>query len=483
MKKRHPLAQLLLTTPNFMIEIARERLLKEKNDMKKDNSSDVDDIVSDKSTVCERKSKKSRSIFEFDVDYACIQNKHKQAINDWNNLESDEMAKFNNKLSDFLIDRGIGDPRNEKYSRARNSYLIRNEIEARKAGSSRLKSVPLNAINYQTSAIELAESIESIKQIKSIYKLRKYTTGDTKNAGVNEIEARNLRNCFIQGRELYFAGCGSSLMVKPLNHFYSMTAYSYGMIVLNSPIRFSKDTLPGSHGMTYLQDSMQAGFGADNPTGTFSELFCSFPTELIKCNAIEFQQDHTDSIIAFFENTINTSIGTLFSMLPEMADYYSLMTNRKSRVFCLDIVSADDPKTLIWKFIIGDGNTRPAREVVNKSFPKFDISENGGKYEILVPANKSSEIKSLIYSDIHGNLFFIENPFFPILLPEICLHFLINHVYSCIMRYRPDDWGNVILKEVSADTSLLTRHYFSNYERKIVILLLRCVSQYFPTVI
>lgn len=271
-------------------------------------------------------------------------------------------------------------------------------------------------------------------------------------------------------------------MVKPLNHFYSVTAYSYGMIVLNNPIRYSKDNLPSSHGMVYLPDVVQAQFGGDSPTGTFSELFSSFPTELIKYKNIEFQQDLTDSITAFYENRVNASIGTLLSMLPEMADYYSLMTGRRSRAFPLEIVNANNPRMLIWEFQVGDGTTLPTREIVEKSFPTFEVSERFGKYVISVPASRVSEIKALIYSDVRGRLSFIENPFFPILLPEICLHFLLNHVYSCIMRYRPDDWGNVILNEVSTDTSLLTRHYFSNYERKILLLILKCISRYTPTV-
>ncbi|MFY2823953.1 YaaC family protein [Ruegeria sp. MALMAid1280] len=443
--------------------------------------SDIENILSDNYQINEGKMQ-NQLIYDFDFDYGTILEKYEQSIEDWKLLEEVEKKKYKKGLPGFLSEKGVENPKDKKFNIAKNAHLVKKEVRARKEYASPLKSLPLDAINYQSSVTELVESIENVEQIKSIYKLRKYTTGGTKNAGINDTEAVKLKNCFSQGRELYFAGCGGSLMVKPLNHFYSVTAYSYGMIVLNNPIRYSKDNLPSSHGMVYLPDVVQAQFGGDSPTGTFSELFSSFPTELIKYNNIEFQQDLTDSISAFYENRINASIGTLLSMLPEMADYYSLMTGKRSRAFPLEIVNANNPRMLIWEFQIGDGTTLPTREIVEKSFPNFEVSERFGKYVISVPANRASEIKALIYTDVRGRLSFIENPFFPILLPEICLHFLLNHVYSCIMRYRPDDWGNVILNEVSTDTSLLTRHYFSNYERKIILLILKCISRYTPTV-
>lgn len=342
--------------------------------------------------------------------------------------------------------------------------------------------MPLSSIDYQSSLAELAESVENVDQIRSLYRLRKVTTGDKKNSGINADEAVKLKNCFSQGRELYLAGKRGSLMVKPLNHFYSVTAYSYGMIVLNNPVRYSKDNLPSSHGMVYLPANVQCQFGGDSPTGTFSELFTSFPTNLIKTQNIEFSQDYTHSIEAFYNTRINASIGTLLSMLPEMAEYFSLMTGRRSRAYPLEIVNANNPRALTWEFQIGDGTQLPSRENVEKSFEGFDLAERFGKYIVSVPANRAPEVKALIYADISGRLSFIENPFFPVLLPEICIHFLLNHIYSCIMRYRPDEWGNVILNEVSTDTSLLTRHYFSNFERKFLMLVLRCISRYMPSV-
>lgn len=440
----------------------------------------IERILSDEYEVLPNKLQ-NQPLFDFSVDYADILKKLNDATEKWKALKKEEQSKFGN-IQTFLESMEIENPKDSKYSRAKNAYLLRNEVNARIAETTPLKALPLDGIDYKSSLAELVESIENVEQIRSLYRLRKITSGSSKNAGIGNDEALKLKNCFSQGRELYFAGCGGSLMVKPLNHFYSVTAYSYGMIVLNSPVRYSKDSLPSSHGMVYLPDVVQCQFGGDSPTGTFSELFSSFPTQLIRNHSIEFTQDCIHSIDAFYRTRINASIGTLLSMLPEMSNYYSLMTGRRSRAFPMEIVNANNPRALTWEFQIGDGTSLPTREIVEKSFEGFDITERFGKYVIPVPATKAAGVKALIYSDISGRLSFIDNPFFPILLPEICIHFLLNHVYSCIMRYRPDEWGNVILNEVSTDTSLLTRHYFSNFERKFLLLILRCLSRYNPTV-
>lgn len=441
----------------------------------------IEKILSDDFELLPNK-QQSQPIFDFEFDYDVLLKELDVATKAWRDLSPEVQKSHKKGLPDYLSTLNVENPKDAKYSRSKNAYLLKKEVAARVAEPSFLKSLPLDSIDYKSSLAELVESIENVEQIRSLYRLRKLTTGTTKNAGIADDEAIKLKNCFSQGRELYFAGCGGSLMVKPLNHFYSVTAYSYGIIILNNPVRFSKGSLPSSHGMVFLPDVVQCQFGGDSPTGTFSELFSSFPTQLIKDRTIEFTQDCTESIKNFYNYRINASIGTLLSMLPEMSNYYSLMTGRRSRAFPMEIVNANNPRTLTWEFQIGDGTALPTREIIERSFPGLDISERFGKYVIPVPASRSSEIKALIYSDISGRLSFIENPFFPVLVPEMCLHFLLNHVYSCIMRYRPDEWGNVILNEVSTDTSLLTRHYFSNFERKFLVLLLRSLSRYNPSV-
>ena len=449
--------------------------------MNEKTSSAIERILSDDFEVQSDKLQQ-QPLFDPATDYDKIVLRHREKVDEWRALADEKKREYGGNINRYLEDNSVMNPKDKSLTQAKNYSLMKNEVEKRRAEEINIKSIPLRAVDYKSSLAELVESLENVDQLKAIYKARKLTTGTSKNAGISSEEALKIKNCLIQGRELYFAGSIGSLMVKPLNYFYSVTAYSYGAIILNSPIRYSKDSLPSSHGMTYLPDVVQCQFGGDSPIGTFSELFSAYPTQIIRSNGIEFVQDCSDSIVSFYSHRINASIGTLLSMLPEMSNYYSLMTSRRSRAFPLDIVNANDPRTLVWEFQIGDGTSLPPREVVEKSFPNLEVNERFGKYVVRVPASQASRVKALIYSDIEGQLSFIDNPFFPVLLPEICVHFLLNHVYSCIMRYRPEEWGSVILNEVSSDTSLLTRHYFSNFERKFLLIVLRSLSGYYPNV-
>lgn len=350
------------------------------------------------------------------------------------------------------------------------------------ATSNDLQLLPIDGLDFDNSVVELAESIENVEDIRDLYRLRKKTTGSTKNAGINKDEASRLKNCFTQGRELYIAGRNGSLMVKPLNFFYSLTAYSYGVIVLNNPLRFNKKNLPGSHGMAYLPDTIQAQFGGDSARGTFSDLVTSFPTHLLKTSTLEFQINCIELVLEFYNIKYSVSLGTLLSMIPEMGEYYKLTTGNASRCHPLSIVNENDPRTLRWEFQIGNGEHRPNRNIIESSFAGFTLGERHGKTTVSVPAIDAHKLKACIYTDIRGELWFIENPFFPVILPEIAVHFLINSIFSSVMRYRPDEWGNVLVNEVPSNVSLLTRHYFSSFHRKFFIVVLRSISRYTPYV-
>jgi hypothetical protein len=234
--------------------------------------------------------------------------------------------------------------------------------------------------------------------------------------------------------------------------------------------------------MSYLPDTIQAQFGGDSARGTFSDLVTSFPTHLVKTPSLELQIDCLESLIEFYNRKFNVSLGTMISMVPEMAEYYKLTTTKNSRCYPLTITSTSDPRSLRWEFQIGNGESRPSGTEIENAFSGFTKSERHGKIIVSMPAAEAHKIKACIYTDIRGQLWFVENPFFPIILPEICLHFLINHVFSSVMRYRPDEWGNVLLNEVSSNISLLTRHYFSSFQRKFFIVVLRSVSRYTPYV-
>ena len=423
----------------------------------------------------------NQPMFRTDIDYEAEEKKRHEVVREWASLENGVRAEFRNQAA-FELSRGVVDLSNEAMLPARNYNLLKKEASERIISANDLQLLPIDGLDFDESVLEMAESIENVEDIRDLYRLRKKTTGRSRNSGINREEAVRLKNCFTQGRELYLAGKNGSLMVKPLNFFYALTAYSYGIIVLNNPMRFNKKNLPGSHGMSYLPETLQAQFGGDSARGTFSDLVTSFPTHLLKNSSLEFQIDCLESVLKFYETKFSVSLGTLLSMIPEMGDYYKLTTKRPSRCHPLAIVRENDPRNLRWEFQIGNGEYRPDRELVQSSFPDFHCNERYGKIVVSVPAIDAHKIKACIYTDIRGGLWYIENPFFPIILPEIAIHFLINSIYSSVMRYRPDEWGNVLLNEVSSNISLLTRHYFSSFQRKFFIVVLRSISRYTPYV-
>ena len=438
----------------------------------------LEELISDEY----RQTKASNQLmFRTDIDFAAEDQKRRAIIAEWAKLGSVQQSQFKNQAA-FEASKGAIDLKDPEMLPARHYSLLSREATARIASSNDLQLLPIDGLDFDDSVMELAESVENVEDIRSLYRLRKKTTGQSQNAGINRDEALRLKNCFTQGRELYLAGKNGSLMVKPLNFFYALTAYAYGIIVLNNPMRFNKKNLPGSHGMSYLPDSVQAQFGGDSARGTFSDLVTSFPTHLLKTPNLEFQVDCLQSVLDFYNTKFDVSLGTLLSMIPEMSDYYKLTTGKESRCYSLTIVPESDPRTLRWEFQIGNGETRPSRKEVEGSFQSFQIGERHGKVIVSVPAVDAHKIRACIYTDIRGGLWFIENPFYPVILPEISVHFLINSIFSSVMRYRPDEWGSVLLNEVSSNVSLITRHYFSSFQRKFFIVVLRALSRYTPYV-
>ncbi|MGA6115487.1 YaaC family protein [Agrobacterium radiobacter] len=434
------------------------------------------EIAEDRLTIVEAE---NQPIFRTDVDYDLLAEQRVEAVQKWQKMPADDKKKFCDQR-DFEKQEGVVDLKSPELIPAKNLSLIRKEVKSRVESSNVLQLLPVDSLDFDDSLLELAESIENVADIRSIYKLRKLTTGKNENAGINTEEAARLKNCFSQGRELFLAGKQGSLMVKPLNFFYAVTAYTYGAIVLNNPLRYRKDMLPGSHGMSYLPDVVQAQFGGDSPRGTFSDLVTAFPTHLVKSQGFELNIDCTSSLLEFYKRRCNVSLGTLLSLVPEMTDYYKLTTGRDSRCHPLEIVNSNDLRSVTWEFHIGDGERRPTLDGIENCFSGFPRSERHGKIVITVPASQAHAIRACIYTDIRGKHWYVDNPFYPIILPEIAVHFLITSTYSNIMRYRPDEWGSVLLNEVSSDISLLTRHYFSSFQRKFFIVILRSISKYLP---
>ncbi len=418
-------------------------------------------------------------MFRLDIDYDTLLRTRDEALSRWRNLTPVERASFSGE-SDYLQHQGVRDLKSPELVPAKNMALLLNEIKERGVSFDVLKLLALDILDVDSSLLELAESLENVSEIRALYRLRKITTGRAKNSGINVEEAARVKNCYTQGRELYLAGQQGSLMVKPLNFFYALTAYSYGIIILNNPLRYRKGGIPGSHGMSYQPETIQAQFGGDSAKGTFSDLVTAFPTHLVKTPTLEINIDCSASIIRFYEMKFTVSLGTLLSMVPEMAEYYKLTTGRNSRCHPLEVRPVTGSHSLTWEFRIGDGEVRPSNDSLDQSFGSSDRAERLGQAVVTIPAGEASSIKACIYTDIRGKLWFVENPFFPIMLPEVALHFLITSMFSNIMRYRPDEWGSVLMNDVPSQISLLTRHYFSSFQRKFFLVVLRALSRYLP---
>ena len=439
----------------------------------------INEILNDKVTITPGE---NQPIFDMEFDYENEQLKHKTALEQWKSLDLTEKTKYNNSLDIFINQQGIRDLKDPLLIPSKNWSILRREIEARVKGQNILEILPVSELHFEQALIEIVENIENVEHVKALYKLRKLTTGSSKNAGIKTEEAVRIKNCLRQGRELYLSGKNGSLMVKPLNFFYSLTAYAYGIIILNNPIRYSLDNLPGSHGLNYLPLGVRAQFGGDMPRGTFTDLFTSFPTFTIKSKNQEIVQDNSESVFAFYKNRFTTCTGTLLSMVPEIREYYKLVTGENSRTHPLEISLGRAQRSVVWEFQIGDGETRPATVEIEKSFKGFNIIERFGKVIVEVPSSAAHNIKATIYTDTKGAFWYIENPFYPVILPEECLHFIMTNALSNNMRYLPDNWGSILFNEGNSDVSLIVRKYLSAFENKFPILALRSISRFFPYV-
>ncbi|HSX59966.1 MAG TPA: YaaC family protein [Tahibacter sp.] len=420
--------------------------------------------------------------FATTIDYEAESRKRDEATKRWAELTAADRGKFNNRLEKYHSDEGVIDLKAPSVSSSKNYYLLQREIAARISAESLFEPLPIDELHFESALMELIENIENVAHIKELYKLRKRTVGNSKNAGISSEDAGRLKNCMRQGRELYLSGKLGSLMVKPLNFFYSLTAYAYAIVILNNPIRYSLDGLPGSHGINYLPDGAKTQFGGDMPHGTFSDLFAAFPTVLLRNHQFEITQDCKESLIEFYRTRTTVSPGTLLSMIPELREYYKLITGRNSRAHPLELSITNDTRTVKWEFQIGDGELRPPVDGVEKEFEGFNVYERHGKIIVAVPGSDAHRIRACIYSDARGRFWYIENPFFPIVLPEVCVHFLLSNSFSNIMRYSPDRWGNILLNEADSNVSLIARKYLSAFENKFPFLVLRSISRFQPYV-
>jgi hypothetical protein len=440
----------------------------------------LDNILLD---VADRIDSENHPIFKCNEQYEEQVEKKNLLEQEWKAFEPSERGKYDNNIKKFMKQKGQLSLSDSVLIPSKNYYLLKNEIKAQISSNEIIKLLPINDLNFEQSVLELLENIENVSLIKELYLTRKRTSGRTRNAGIKSDEASRVKNCMRQGRELYLAGKTGSLMVKPLNYFYSLTAYAYAVILLNNPIRYSLDALPGSHGVNYIPDELKIQIGGDIPHGTFSELFGSFPTLLYRNSDGVVRQDNSTSIVEFYKNKFTIGAGTLLSMIPEIREYYRIVSGKKGRTHPLTFGIAKNDRNIVWEFQIGDGETRPGQTDIENAFKGFEITEKFGKYVIEVPASDSSKLRATVYCDSKGYLWYIENPFFPVIMPEICVNFMLTLMLSNLMRYSPDKWGSILLNEINSDQSLIIRKFLSAFESKFPMMLLRNLSGYFPYII
>ena len=439
----------------------------------------IESILSDKVSRVEAE---NRPPFESTFDYSNFVQRQEEALAEWKAIGKTGQATYRNNLKKFYDEKSLLPAEDQAFTNGKNLYLLNNEIAARVGSKSNLDLISLDELSYPTPAIELLENAENIDHIRDLYRLRKRTTGSEKNSGITSDEARRLKNCLRQGRELYLSSRGGSLMVKPLTLFYSLTAYAYAVVILNNPIRFKLENLPGSHGMNYLPDSIEAQFGGDMPHGTFSDLLTSFPTNTVRARDVDYSQSSLNSIRAFYKNRFTVATGTFLSMIPEIRDYYKITTGRESRTHPLEINVITERRSTFWELQIGDGISRPPASDIQLAFSSFKVSERHGKTIVTIPTAEEHLAQATIFSDIRGRLWYVENPFFPVVLPELCVHFLLTSMLSNLMRYSPDHWGEVLLNQVNTNVSLIISKYLSNFESKLPVILLRSFSKFHPIV-
>lgn len=90
------------------------------------------------------------------------------------------------------------------------------------------------------------------------------------------------------------------------------------------------------------------------------------------------------------------------------------------------------------------------------------------------------DIKPFIYHDINGKLWYLDSPIDKLVLPEICLHFLIISALCNIMRYSPHEWNDILFNKVSSEFYLLVSKYLRLFEQKFPMLVAQYLTNYLP---
>lgn len=386
-------------------------------------------------------------------------------------LSSGEKAQYRGAEHYATLKTGIElTPLNSNYRK------MMEEITERLKSPATMETLPIDTVFQSDLIFNLLISLENEDHIKEVYKTKKLRV----HKGLNTSEASVILQCFRQGRSLLQAGVKADLLAKPLIDFYAACAYAYAIIVINSPLHKSIDSLKGSHGHTYNHLDKTIDFGGNIPSGTFLDLLAALPVAHIAKNNIQINYSLVDSIDFIQSHSTKLSLDTLLSMVPELRDSYRRIDSdhkctHKLRVD-VEVVSGQ----INYNFYIGDGIDRPDRSKIEKCFKPSSISENQGSYKIVIPQQNMANIMPTIYQDVKGQLWYIESPVDGMVLPEFCLHYLTMSALCNIMRYSPHAWSDIISNKISSKYSLLISEYIHLFELKFPILVVQHITNYLP---
>ena len=167
-------------------------------------------------------------------------------------------------------------------------------------------------------------------------------------------------------------------------------------------------------------------------------------------------------------------------MVPELNDYYTQFDKEHTLIHKLNIDTGIVNASVTYNFYIGDGINRPKKEKIETVFGTDHISENQGSYKVSVSPDHITNIMPCIYQDLKGQLWYIESPIDGLVLPELCLHFLIISALCNIMRYSPHEWSNILTNRISSQYSLLISKYLRLFETKFPILVAEQITEFIP---
>lgn len=396
---------------------------------------------------------------------------YQKIVDEYIKLDSAQKSIYKGQ-EDYVVQHGGPD----LSSLNRNYKKMRDEIDSRLSSGSIPEILTIDMHLQERLIPDLLCSLENDNYIKEIYPTKKMRVRD----GLNTTEANVLMECIRQGRSLLQAGREAGMIAKPLIDFYAASAYAYAIIVINSPLHKSIASLKGSHGHSYDHKNSSIDFGGNVPSGTFLDLLGAIPVAHITTAGINLKYSLIHSIDMVQNNNVSISLLSLLAMVPEINKLYELYDNKHRCVHKLNVDIQTVNAKATYNFYIGDGIHRPNLNNLKEQFKTENIKDNYGSFIVSVAMDDIKDICPTIYQDARGHLWYVESPIEGLVLPEICLHFLIISALCNIMRYSPHEWSNILNNKISSPFSLLISEYIRLFEEKFPMLVVQYLTNYLP---